>query len=318
VLHDSGFRHDANLSAAVSAWRNVFQTVEADLVLADHSPTALLACRGLDMRTATVGTGFLCPPNVSPLPSLRRSVSKPPWAAEIESLVLNNMNCILDRFNAPRLRHVAQLYADVNLHFLLTLPEVDHYPDRERAQYLRPICEIDGAKPVWPRGDGVKVFVYLKMVPGLQAVLESIARTNTSILCFVPELAATVGCRLPAPRFYVVRQPQDIREVACQSDVAITNGGHGAACEFLLAGKPLLVLPMNLEQQVTGQRIADLNAGIMGSLRKAADVAEKLHRLVSTSEFSKAAQAFSHRYSRLREENSVTSIVVGIERCLSR
>jgi hypothetical protein len=318
VLHDSGFRHSENLPAAVNAWRNILQIVKADLVLTDHSPTALLACRGLSISSAVVGTGFLCPPNVSPLPSLRRSVSNPPWAAEIESLVLKNMNEVLDRIKAPRLCNIAQLYADVDLRFLLTLPEIDHYTGRDEAKYLRPICEIDGEDPVWPRGDGRKAFVYLKNHPGLHEVLESLARTDTSILCFVPELDVAVERRLPTTRFRVVRRPQDIREAARQSDAAITNGGHGAACEFLLAGTPLIVLPMNLEQQVTGQRVADLGAGVMGSLRKPTEVAQMLRRLLATAEASHAAQEFSYRYCHLRNEDSIASIIVGIERYLTR
>jgi len=100
VLHDCGFAELPNLYAAVAGWRNLLAFLRPACVLADHSPVALLAGRGLAFPQAVLGTGFICPPDVTPLPSLRRIRPNPPWASEVESLVLQNTNATLRSFGA--------------------------------------------------------------------------------------------------------------------------------------------------------------------------------------------------------------------------
>src|SRR5690348_15509947 len=47
ILHNTGFGDDMELAALAGAWRNLLELVRPDAVVFDHSPTALLASRGL-------------------------------------------------------------------------------------------------------------------------------------------------------------------------------------------------------------------------------------------------------------------------------
>src|SRR5688500_1585738 len=47
LLHNIGFCEGKEASAMVSAWLAIYQQCSPDLILFDHSPTALLAARGL-------------------------------------------------------------------------------------------------------------------------------------------------------------------------------------------------------------------------------------------------------------------------------
>lgn len=131
ILYGCGFSISSNLLAVCKAWRRLLRLVRPDALLFDYSPTALLASRGLPMAQATLGTGFVCPPDMSPLPSLRRSVPDPPWAVEIEGIVLQNMNEVLAALGAEPIPRVASIYSQVDRQYLLTLEEVDHYGPRK-------------------------------------------------------------------------------------------------------------------------------------------------------------------------------------------
>ncbi len=63
LLANVGFGSDGELFARACAWRNLMRMVRPDLIIFDHSPTALLASRGLATRRALIGSGFCCPPD---------------------------------------------------------------------------------------------------------------------------------------------------------------------------------------------------------------------------------------------------------------
>src|SRR6478672_7698711 len=68
LLHNIGFADVRELGAMAEAWGNFYSMVRPDLILFDHSPTALLASRAHGSRKAMLGQGFFSPPDQSPLP----------------------------------------------------------------------------------------------------------------------------------------------------------------------------------------------------------------------------------------------------------
>src|SRR5215469_15969615 len=69
ILHNVGFHDEQALLGRMRAWRNLYAALSPDLLVFDHSPTALLAARGLPVKRIVLGTGFGVPPQVSPLPA---------------------------------------------------------------------------------------------------------------------------------------------------------------------------------------------------------------------------------------------------------
>ncbi len=199
ILHNNGFGDSVELKTMAEAWRNLFLSVRPDLIVFDHSPTAMLAAQGLTGKKALIGTGFFCPLDGQPLPDLR------PWLPEDkerlrddENHVLDNANKVLAAWGQPRLERISRLFHEVDEQFLVTLPELDHYQGRKEHQALTPCPSpsgrgeqsaqadrlktypasgpaaqggtrywgvwpnVGGRCPEWPEGQGKWVFAYLK------------------------------------------------------------------------------------------------------------------------------------------------------------
>ncbi|MDQ3027343.1 MAG: hypothetical protein M3R58_12680 [Pseudomonadota bacterium] len=76
ILLGCGYSDPAELIALVGGWRSLLMHWKPDLLVADFSPTSLVAARTLGIECVTYGNGFFVPPRASPLPPFR--VEAPP------------------------------------------------------------------------------------------------------------------------------------------------------------------------------------------------------------------------------------------------
>jgi hypothetical protein len=304
ILHNMGWHDPAQLRGLCEAWRTLYALVRPDLIVFDHAPTALLASRGLDVRRVTIGSGFCIPPDVSPLPNLR------PWAgganaeparlAESERGLLGCMNAQLGEWGQPALARVTQLYSEVDEAFLVTFPELDHYLGRASAGYWGPIYSSDGGgKCDWPDGRGGRVFGYLKNFSAVGALLEALARSGRPAVVVADGIPGGVRGRFAGcgtMRFE--DRPVDIGAAARECDLAVLNAGHGATAAALLAGKPVLLVPVHLEQGLLARAaVRNTGAGLEASYKDGADAAAKLEAMLATEKYAEAARAFAARYA---------------------
>ncbi len=177
LLHNVGFGDAAELAARVDAWRGLIDSIAPDLIVFDHSPTALLAARGGKARRVLLGDSFCCPPDCAPFPDLRPWLGANPQALlQREEAVLENVNRVLRLRGQPALARLGQLYGEVDAVVLTTLAEFDHYPHRGGARYRGPWMPEGGEPPAWPGGSGKKVFAYLKHFPACRGCSPSWAK----------------------------------------------------------------------------------------------------------------------------------------------
>jgi hypothetical protein len=262
VLHNCGFADRDELAGMCQAWRHLYEYVDPDLILLDHSPTALLAARTCRAKRAVIGTGFCCPPDRYPLPDLR------PWLPEAadslrrdEDRVLTIVNGMLESWRAEPLARLSQLYGDVEATLLATFPELDHYPDRGEAEYHGTWTTPGGEAPHWPEADGKRVFVYVRPFRGLRALLEVLRELEKPTLAYVDGVDADLGGRYESPRLWFTESRLDLDAVTSTCDLAVLNGGHGTTAATLLAGNPLLEIPLHREKpdQVAGKLVQVLH-----------------------------------------------------------
>ena len=299
VLHNVGWEQPTELSGIVAAWRAMFELVGPDVIVFDHSPTALLASRGIAARRIVTGIGFYCPPDQSPLPNLRpwQQIASETLVAD-EANLLQSANRVLEKNKQPTLQHVAQLYSEVDDTFLQTFKELDHYRDRVGNPRYRGVWTAGGGKPPqWPGGSGKRLYAYLKQFPALPHLLIRLKGMGCPTLVFVDGIDEVTRRQFTCETMRFEAQRLDMRAAAAECDVAVLNANHGTAAALLLAGKPMLLLPVFLEQQIFAARVREVGAAVEAPIDKPIEIVAQLDRLLECEDLRDSALRFaqSHR-----------------------
>lgn len=297
ILHNIGFSDPGGLAGLAAGWRSLFETISPDLILADHSPTALLAARGLKIPSMTWGTGFFCPPNESPFPPL---ISVPPQAADqiktVERRVLDCANDVLTAWNAAPMKRLADLYHDGPRRFLLTFPELDHYPNRRGEKHRGYWPFGPGEAPAWPEVEGPRVFAYLKPFSRLSDLLQALVELDFPTLVYIDHVDPKLKSRFSCSTLRFADRLVDLRAVGRRASLAITNANTGTVTALLLGGIPQLCIPLQLEQFIVGQAVERMGAGIVLTPEKCLSPDEAIRCVLSEKRYRTAANAFAERH----------------------
>lgn len=309
ILHNCGFSQPQELAAMAAAWRNLYQLVRPDLIVFDHAPTALLAARGLSARRATIGTGFCCPPPVTPFPDFRPWLPNPALTLlRDEEQLLANANQVLEAWQVAPLGRLADLYHDVDDTFLTTFPELDHYPARGGATYYGAWVTAGGLPPDWPAAAGKRIFAYLKPFATLPELMTALRDLQFPTLVFLDGMNPSLRDNYESPALRFAPARLDLQAVGATCDLAVLNGGHNATVVMLLAGRPTLHVPLNLEQAYNGSSVARLEAGLGALPERPQDYRPVLRELLVNDRYRDGAQRFAARYEHYDADEQIRRI----------
>jgi UDP:flavonoid glycosyltransferase YjiC (YdhE family) len=314
ILNNVGWGEIKDLQLLLRGWQELYSQLKPDFVIHDHSPTALLISQTLGIRHATLGTGFCSPVDETPTRLMRTwKESEPDAEKNISSRIVENLRTALPA--GPPIERPTQIYSRVNENFLTTFAELDHFGERPEANYWGIPNVTAGTRPAWPSGTGPKLFAYLHADSSLPAVLQAIERLNFPTLIYINGKASGAIVS-PSASVKIVAEPVDLTWAAAECSLGILNGSHGVTAAFLLAGRPILQLPIQLEQYLGAKRSVELGAALIVDRFKPEDISPSLHRLLNDPRFAIRADQFRDQYRSWSPEAQAQKIVERIEELL--
>lgn len=101
-------------------------------------------------------------------------------------------------------------------------------------------------------------------------------------------------------------------------DLAICHAGHGTLAACLMAGVPLLLLPMQLEQYLASVRIKQLGAAKVVNIetKESPDFSILIRDMLNNSEYQQKAKNFSDRYNKFDQTNQFKAMAVKINQVI--
>jgi len=236
----------------------------------------------------------MIPPDITPLPNLCTWVNPDPARVQSdEQRILGVINSTLNRWQQPPLDRLTQLYAEVDEKFLMTFPELDHYPGRNASRYWGTWSSAAGKVPNWPTGRKKRVFVYLKPFIGLYDILLALRQFDQNTLIYVDGITSELRGEFECDTFKFETEPLDLTQVAKQCDLAVLNGGHASTCTMLLAGRPTLQLPFFLEQMLMADAVSRYGLGLGVDPMHGQRVLKALGKLLSDPAYAESAKKFA-------------------------
>ena len=322
TLYRFGFLYPEGLLSMARAWRSLWQLVQPQVMLFDQAPTAMLAARGLGIPRLVLGNSFAVPPLEKPLPRFRwwtSGVGELARLMETEARVSRNCNFVLNKFDVPPIRQVSDLF-EAEATYLCARPAMDGYGERAHATYIGPINHLAmGVEPFWPAGDAPKIFAYLKpQYKHFEPLLNAIAASKARYLIFAPGLSEQLRKRYQSEHVVFSTSPLKMSEVVKQCSAIICHAG-GMADIALDAGKPVLLLPTQMEQTMTSHRVAALGAGVFLPLDGNPGMLPKLiKQVLENSSLLARASEYAARLSVVDQFAAVERVAEACEALVTR
>ncbi len=309
MLFRVGYAETDTLAPLLEGWRRLIGLAAPDMVVGEHSPTALLAARTLGVKRAAFGTGFTVPPLDRPMPSLQ------PWAAipgrrlaEAEARCVAVVNQVSADVGTAPIGHVADLF-DADARFLVVHPELNSFGPRTDEPALGPTPPLPAATDAAP-AEEIEIFAYFAVAhPLFRPLLAALAAIGRPALIVArdapPDLVARTA---PGPVRVVARQVE-IARLAPRLALAINYGSPGAASEVLAAGRPLLCFPLYVEQYLLTRHLADQGLAPLLPPKVTPDGVERMVRTaLADAALAENARAFAARHAGHDAEATLAAI----------
>jgi UDP:flavonoid glycosyltransferase YjiC (YdhE family) len=313
ILHNFGYQDPAALRQLVGAWRDRLQSAAA--VVANVAPAAHIAARTLGIPSLEISQGFHIPPPTFPAPPLRDWEPAPRARVEAaDRRVIDAINSVLIAHHAAPIQAIGDLFSGRAV--LLTYPELDIYPERGPAEYYGiPYSGEGSAVPAWPAGNGPKILAYLYgYYDHLGALADSLAASGASVLAFARGVDARILERHRNGPVCFSSEPMAVSRLLPQCDAVLCHASHQMTAQALLAGKPLLLAPTQLEQFIIMRRVVRQGSGLgLAPETPDPDVAAALRELLGNPSYAARARAFAEKYAEHARENALQTMVGRIE-----
>jgi UDP:flavonoid glycosyltransferase YjiC (YdhE family) len=185
-------------------------------------------------------------------------------------------------------------------HLLCTFPELDPFGPRVDVEYAGPQGDATtGANVHWKSTTGPRVFAYLKpRDPRFAAVLQGLRAAGAEVIAAAPGLDAAEARAASSATFRVVPGTVNLDPMLGEASLCVSHAGPGLAARALVAGVPMALLPLQLEQFLVGVRLREGGSAQLASPEEAApDFGQWFAQLLARDDLREAARrhAGAHR-----------------------
>ena len=148
------FGNASRIAPKIRAWKELFEGLEPDVVVFNHSPMALLAARSFEFGRVHIGTDLSCPPRQFPMPVFSKKMNTD-QALRGELAVLQQINQILDASNLCPLTRLCDLFLDVDATVITATPETDRFGRRPNVRHCGSSIDGDEAEHLVDRIEAI-------------------------------------------------------------------------------------------------------------------------------------------------------------------
>lgn len=268
VLLNLGFADAAGIAGALLGWRSLLTLWQPALIVADYAPGALLAARMRGIPAATVGNGFSLPPAGAPLAAYRDWLRTEPGVLQrFDERLLASVAKAFASFNgavAPRAAH--DLFAG-DLQLVCNFADLDPFGPRAGVEYAGPLADMSSGRRVeWNGTAHPRVFAYLKPRDArFLALVDALRAVAGEAIVAAPGLTEAQAAELSRDRVRVFAETVHLDAVLETADLCVSHAGPGLIARAIVAGVPLALLPMQLEQYLIARRVKAASAAEMVS-----------------------------------------------------
>lgn len=320
IILYKGYDQAAHLKTLAQAWQHLLNSVAPDLLILDHSPTALLASRGMKIPRLVFSNAFVSPPAGSSPVNLR------PWqnfnevkANDIDTQVSAVINQVCADLQLPVVTKVSDLFA-VEKTILTGFYELDFYRGlRSSAIYCGALPSANGLqRPAWSPGTSIKIFAYLKAGREQVArVLSILASMQARVVCFYSGARQEDLDRYRGTSVVVSDQLFDASLAYRVADAVICHAG-GMVYSALNYGLPMILLPTQVEQHNRAIQLTDLGVATLIQKEDSSSVVEeKLKTFFNTPGYKENALAYAEKIKATTTSDAVQTIINASEDLIS-
>jgi rhamnosyltransferase subunit B len=306
LLARHGYGSQADLDCLLRGWESLIELVNPALIVADHAPTACLAA-WQRVPVALLGDGFTIPPCTG---QVFHTINAAASSLVPQSRVYDVIKAVQKRRGRSVPESLPEMFATES-RVLTTFPELDPYRSvRESEECLGPLSTWSAPTP---SPQTPRVFVYLSSeYPHVDLLLESF--TQAGVACsvyFRDGLPADVH-RLREKAIEVFDRPQNLEEILPRVSAVVHHASLNMSMAALVAGRPQLVLPRHLEQDLTARALEDLGTGrILGGRLTLGQIGQSLSELAQSPETAERSYRLATTLHARRSHGCLDHIVQG-------
>lgn len=260
-----GYLETDPLDCLLQAWESIIELVKPDLVIFDYAPTAMLALHHNPLPKIMVGSGFADPVAGDPIVDWRPYPQDDQLIARQELRVLEQINILLRRRGRNELTHLTELFA-VDRVVISTFPELDLYGEKRKNtdHCVGPTAKLVDSPVGFISEKRPRILAYLKPgYPHIEMLISALVRCKANVFIACPKGLPQLFTPYVSDRFQFSTELVDLQSAMSSVDLFVGHGNASSCKESLVAGNPIVVLPIQLEQLLTGQKIQQAGFGVL-------------------------------------------------------